>query len=391
MAVTAIKRIENYANEKVLAVNIEKNGERYQIAAKNPDGSPGTVSVDWWIPWCSNSGEFTAGHHIEIHAPERPVPNFKFNIWQRSVNGDDRVRGTNSYVWDEYARPILGVSNVGGDRILKIFELDGPRAELEAIRFPQPTEGTASVGFFRPVANDPWNYRAFGLPLGAPTGSRIDRVTNTALDMNNQVKVPLTLSFVDKAGVSKKPLELEPTESDDGYFRGLLTEGTWTAVARNISAFFLKTTFGIDVFWTGEAVTVGTPIRAKHSNKVLDVAGISTANGAHIQQWDYLGGDNQKWRLESVGGGYYKIVAQHSGKVLDVVGKSTANGARIQQYDYLGGDNQKWRLEPLDEGYYRIVAKHSGKVLDVVGVSTANGAQIQQWDWVGGDNQRWMP
>jgi hypothetical protein len=85
-------------------------------------------------------------------------------------------------------------------------------------------------------------------------------------------------------------------------------------------------------------------IRAKHSGKVLDVEGVSTANGAKIQQWDYLGGNNQEWKLESVGDGYYRIVAQHSGKVLDVEGVSTANGAKIQQWDYLGGNNQRWTL-----------------------------------------------
>jgi hypothetical protein len=130
-------------------------------------------------------------------------------------------------------------------------------------------------------------------------------------------------------------------------------------------------------------------IRAKHSGKVLDVEGVSTTNGADIQQYDWLGGDNQRWEFQHVGDGYYRIVAKHSRKVLDVRGVSTANGAQIQQWDWLGGDNQRWKFDRLDDGHYRIVAKHSGKVLDVRGVSTANGARIQQWDWVGGDNQRW--
>jgi hypothetical protein len=161
----------------------------------------------------------------------------------------------------------------------------------------------------------------------------------------------------------------------------------WTAGQQEVTGFSGRD--DNDLWCLFEGGMLGAPIRAKHSGKVLDVAGISTANGAQLQQWDYLGGNNQKWRFEAVGGDYHRIVAQHSGKVLDVVGRSTANGARLQQWDYLGGDNQKWRLEPLDDGSYRIVAKHSGKVLDVVGVSTANGAQIQQYDWVGGNNQRW--
>ena len=57
-----------------------------------------------------------------------------------------------------------------------------------------------------------------------------------------------------------------------------------------------------------------------------------------------LGGDNQKFRPEPTGHGYRKLVAKHSGKVLDVNGLSTANGAEIIQWDWWGGQNQQWRL-----------------------------------------------
>jgi hypothetical protein len=135
---------------------------------------------------------------------------------------------------------------------------------------------------------------------------------------------------------------------------------------------------------------IATPITARHSGKVLDVEGISTANGAWVHQWDNRGAGNQKWRLEPVGEGYYRVVAEHSGKVLDVANGSTANGAGVVQWDYWGGDNQKWKPELVGSGYYRLVAKHSGKVLDVAGISPANGAQLTQWDYVGGDNQLFL-
>jgi fibronectin type 3 domain-containing protein len=121
--------------------------------------------------------------------------------------------------------------------------------------------------------------------------------------------------------------------------------------------------------------------------KSLDVADVSTANGARIQQWDYTGGNNQRWRIESLGGGLYRISAVHSNKALDVVDNSTANGAEIQQWDYTGGANQKWRIEDQGSGFYRIVASHSNKVLN--SPSTANGARITQTDWTNTDNQKW--
>jgi subtilisin family serine protease len=130
-------------------------------------------------------------------------------------------------------------------------------------------------------------------------------------------------------------------------------------------------------------------VRAKNSGKVLDVTGISLSNGAVVEQWDYWGGDNQKWLISSVGNGYYKILAKHSGKSLDVTGISPDNGAVIEQWDYWGGDNQLWEITPVENGYYRITSKHSGKVLDVTGISPYAGAVIEQWDYWGGDNQKW--
>ena len=85
----------------------------------------------------------------------------------------------------------------------------------------------------------------------------------------------------------------------------------------------------------------------------------------------------------------YAFVNANSGKVLDVTGLSTGNGAVIQQWDWLGGGNQQWQILPQDSSYSAVINLNSGKVLDVTGLSTGNGAVIQQWDWLGGLNQEW--
>jgi hypothetical protein len=126
----------------------------------------------------------------------------------------------------------------------------------------------------------------------------------------------------------------------------------------------------------------------KLSGKVLDVENHSKSNGGSLQQWDYLGGDNQKWQIVPIV--YVQIANQLSGKALDVQGYSTANGARIQQWDYLQGANQQWLLIPVDGQYIKIESVLSHKVLDVINLSVDNGAPIQQWDYLGGDNQKWQ-
>jgi thermitase len=115
-----------------------------------------------------------------------------------------------------------------------------------------------------------------------------------------------------------------------------------------------------------------------NSNKCLDVTNGWADNGMKIQQWPCLGGNNQKWKIEPVGA-HYKLTAVHSGKVLEVNGVSTANGAIIDQWDYVpGANNELWNITKLGSGY-QFTAVHSGKNLDVPNFSTADGTALQQW------------
>jgi hypothetical protein len=140
-----------------------------------------------------------------------------------------------------------------------------------------------------------------------------------------------------------------------------------------------------------------------HNNMVLDVADRSFDDGAKIQQWSRRGfffsfDDNQRFRMEKVAQPQnlpeYRFVAFHSNKVLDVTAASTANGAKLQQFEWRGTSNQRFRLEPVQSGglgvVFRIVAVHSNKVLEVPDSSTALGVQIQQNDRRDGNNQLWQ-
>lgn len=134
--------------------------------------------------------------------------------------------------------------------------------------------------------------------------------------------------------------------------------------------------------------TVYYVVQAKHSGKVLDVAGVSREAGVYLHQWDRLDAANQQFLFVPAGDGYYFIEAKHSGMMLTVENNSTSNGAIFRQQPRHGGYNQQFRLDPAGNGYYTIVARHSGKVLDVSAVSYANGAVFHQWDNLGADNQK---
>ncbi|WP_295124847.1 RICIN domain-containing protein [uncultured Chitinophaga sp.] len=131
-------------------------------------------------------------------------------------------------------------------------------------------------------------------------------------------------------------------------------------------------------------------ITCRNSGKSLDVNGQSTANGGTIVQWDYWGGNNQQWKITSLGNGYFSIINRNSNKALDVNGSSTTAGTGIVQWDYSGGNNQQWRIIDMGFGYYQVVNRNSGQSLDVNGASTANGGTVIQWPYGGGRNQQWQ-
>ena len=129
-------------------------------------------------------------------------------------------------------------------------------------------------------------------------------------------------------------------------------------------------------------------ITARHSGKVVDVVGNSTANNAEVKQYGWNGGGNQKWEFQDAGGGYVRIVNQNSGKCLDVASGSTADNANIIQYTCGSGTNQQWQWRAIGS-YFQLVARHSGKCLDVVGANTADSADITQYTCGSGTNQQW--
>jgi hypothetical protein len=76
----------------------------------------------------------------------------------------------------------------------------------------------------------------------------------------------------------------------------------------------------------------------------MDVNGFNKANGTRVEQYPYNGTTNQQFILVSTGDGYYKIVARHSGRIVEVAGASTASGAIVQQWDNNNQTCGQWKL-----------------------------------------------
>jgi hypothetical protein len=125
------------------------------------------------------------------------------------------------------------------------------------------------------------------------------------------------------------------------------------------------------------------------SGKALDVADFSQENGGNIHQWDYVGGDNQRWEFVPLGSEVYQLRAVGSGKCLDIDGPSMDNGANIHQWDCHTGTSQWWHLQQVNPGEYQVRNHQTAKCLDVAEFSQENGGTIHQWACAGSPNQLW--
>lgn len=147
--------------------------------------------------------------------------------------------------------------------------------------------------------------------------------------------------------------------------------------------------------WRFTPVSLSSPIangtytiKAKHSGKVMSVAGWSTNNGGIIEQWSNLCQDNEKFSVQFTSSGY-KIRPIYNNKLVSINNYSVANGASVVQWDSLNQSHQFYEISDLGSGFYKIISRYSNKCLAVTNSDTTNGADVVQWEWLNYDNFKW--
>lgn len=154
----------------------------------------------------------------------------------------------------------------------------------------------------------------------------------------------------------------------------------------------------VDVTWGDD---IQHPVNGRYvlvnqnSEKVLEVAGGATTDGANIQQGEYSGGDHQKWDVVPVEPrvgqdfSYFGLTAVHSGSSPDVLDFSLENGGNVIQWPSTLAANQQWFLVYARDGWFHICSRQSAKCLDVMDESVAAGANVQQWERTDRPSQKW--
>lgn len=125
-------------------------------------------------------------------------------------------------------------------------------------------------------------------------------------------------------------------------------------------------------------------------NARLDVAGGSQANLANVQIYTDNGSNAQKWDINSLGNGYYKLTAKCSGKVLDAFYDNISSGQNVIQYPWDGGSYQQWKFTDAGDGYYYIVPRcNESLCLDVYAANNSDGTNVQVYTANQSVAQKW--
>lgn len=231
------------------------------------------------------------------------------------------------------------------------------------------------------------------------TGSGVDKVLSTNhLLKDNGVKVALYSSSYNKAN----EFVLEKT-SDNWYY----IINSYSQKALDIAAGSLAN--GVVIQQYAKNGTDAQKFRfidagggyvyiQSKLGTVLDRAAGGTADGTKIQTYALNQTAAQKWKFEAPkapntvavqdGVRYFVSSNVNMSLVLDVMGGSTANGGNIQLWAENAVNQQKFVIRSTGDGWYRLVNERSGKVLDVANGNAANRANLQQYTWNNTDAQK---
>ncbi|CAE7091616.1 unnamed protein product [Rhizoctonia solani] len=122
------------------------------------------------------------------------------------------------------------------------------------------------------------------------------------------------------------------------------------------------------------------------SGTVLDLQSSGLAEGTLIFAWSYLGGKNQKWKLDPSGHGKTIVIRSvHANSYMSVPYQLNAQEI-LPKASYTA---QQWVVTRADRGFYLSPVQYPDYVVDLFYGSSANSAKVGLWKNHQGDNQKW--
>ena len=171
----------------------------------------------------------------------------------------------------------------------------------------------------------------------------------------------------------------------DAYRMWLGEEHLWNTVFVNSKGLIFAMTSGvkykIGTLETDKKISNSFYLISKNSKEqVIDANWPWPAANNNIHTWTFNPGAEQTlWNIRDNGDGYFWLqpvssskYGQDPGKCLDI----DSDGRNVHLWDFLGADNQLWKVEVAEDGFYRIISKDGTKVLTIENDEIRNDANV---------------
>lgn len=145
-------------------------------------------------------------------------------------------------------------------------------------------------------------------------------------------------------------------------------------------------------------------IKARHDGEVLEAPASGNLSG--LRQAPWLGASDQRWKVEMVESGRYdpkgrwipasyRFTNQSNGKQMESRAPSAGNPATILESDRTDTDSQRWQIEEVGGGFYKVISKApsaSGQhlCLEVEDASNENGHPVHAGRFMAYHHQEWQ-
>lgn len=108
----------------------------------------------------------------------------------------------------------------------------------------------------------------------------------------------------------------------------------------------------------------------------IDDNASSTEDGAILELWGRDGASDQKWKLESLSNGYYKILSSASNKAITC---PTDTNDALTQKTYTGANTQQWKITDAGNGMFKLSPKSNPSYYMSAGsgIFTSNGRNVE--------------
>ncbi|SDS04433.1 BNR repeat-like domain-containing protein [Paenibacillaceae bacterium GAS479] len=127
----------------------------------------------------------------------------------------------------------------------------------------------------------------------------------------------------------------------------------------------------------------------QNNQLVLDNGGGGSPAGTKVIQWNDLGLDTQRWRLDYRNSGFFRAMNVNNGLILDNPGGATTPGTNVVLWTNNELNTQRWKFTYKGNGYYTSMNERSGLMLDNAGGGAPAGTKVIQWTANSLDTQNW--